>query len=173
MIELSADPVINNFGIADSSERSRDSREPDEQVLRFLAFANDLELTSYNGVLREFLDDFMEQNAEKPEDHIDVLRNKFTSALKNCKSVFGNDVFTDTSRDRRRQGLVHYDLLMVTVGLISEEVALDKEELIKGAYHDLCASESFRRTLSGGLQTKSSILRRRKLWEPLLNDAIE
>ena len=81
-------------------------------------------------------------------------------------------MFSDVTRDRPKQGMVHYDLLMVTVGLLDEQIILERKEEIKTAYNELCASDEFRRTLSGGLQKKTSILRRRNLWRPLLDDAI-
>ena len=103
---------------------------------------------------------------------IDSLRNKFTSALHNCETVFVDDVFTDTTRDRKRQGLVHYDLLMPTIGLLSKEIVQSKAGQIKSAYNALCISDEFRKTLSGGLQKKSSILKRRELWTYHLQKAI-
>ncbi len=172
LVELAEIPPIQNFGISDDSEKVRDGREAEEQVLRFFAFSNDLGLDSYNDVLKDFLDDYMEQNAEKDNNFISHLREKFLVALDNCELVFGEELFIDPSRERKRQGMVHYDLLMSTIGLLPSEVIQNKRLEIKNAYQELCASDNFRRTLSGGLQKKSSILRRRTLWEPLLNDAV-
>lgn len=169
---MSNNPVVANFGIADSSSREKDSREPDEQVLRFFAFSNDLKLESYNDVLSIFLDDFMEQNSDASEELINELRTKFVNALNRCQLVFGNDVFVDTTRERPRQGMIHYDLLMSTVGLLDDTIIESSKDQIKSAYQQLCSSDPFRKALSGGLQKKSSILRRRALWEPLLNGAI-
>ncbi|MCI2964869.1 MULTISPECIES: DUF262 domain-containing protein [Shewanella] len=173
LVELAGNPAIANFGIAEGSDRTKDSRESDEQILRFFAFSADLALTSYDGVLRNFLDDFMEHNSDIDEEGVNHLRLKFNNALNNCKTIFEDNLFIDTSRDRQKQGMVHYDLLMATVGLINKEIIDDKRIVIKDAYHELCSSEDFRRTLSGGLQKKTSILRRRSLWEPLLNAALE
>lgn len=172
LVELSSTPEIVNFGIVENGDKVRDDREPDEQVLRFFAFSDDLELVSYDGVLRDFLDDFMEKHAEAGEEEIAQLRDKFHAALGNCRSVFKENIFTDVTRDRPRQGMVHYDLLMVTVGLLDKQAVDKKKEEIATAYNQLCASDDFRRTLSGGLQNKTSILRRRNLWRPLLDAAI-
>lgn len=172
LVELSADPIIESFGIAENSERTLDSREADEQILRFFAFSNDLALASYNDVLSTFLDEFMALNAEASSELIDEFRVKFKNALARCKDVFEDDLFVDVTRERRRQGMVHYDLLMSTVGLLDDTVIQNKKNNIKSAYDQLCSDAAFRRTLSGGLQKKSSILKRRTLWEPLLNAAI-
>jgi hypothetical protein len=172
LVELAEKEEIKNFGIVEGSDKVRDDREPDEQVLRFLAFSDDLELTDFNDVLRDFLDNYMEEKCEATDQEIDLLRVKFERAMSNCKAVFEENLFSDVTRDRPKQGMVHYDLLMVTVGLLDEQVVLDKKAEILSAYNELCASDEFRRTLSGGLQKKTSILRRRNLWRPLLDAAI-
>ena len=173
LVELSEDPIIKNFGIAERSDRVRDGREPDEQILRFFAFHNDLNLVNYNDVLRDFLDNFMELKAEAEKEEIRLLKELFENALDNCKTVFEDDIFADISRERPKQGMVHYDLLMVTVGLLDKDIVDNKKAEIKQAYSQLCSGDDFRRTLSGGLQKKTSILRRRNLWEPLLNAAVK
>ncbi|RZG01218.1 DUF262 domain-containing protein [Pseudoalteromonas sp. CO348] len=172
LVELAEIDEIRNFGLVDGSDKVRDNREPDEQVLRFLAFSDDLQLESFSDVLSDFLDNYMEQKFESDLDEISQLRDRFHDALNNCKEVFEGELFSDVTRERPKQGMVHYDLLMVTVGLLDKELVQDKKEKIKEAYVQLCSSEEFRRTLSGGLQKKTSILRRRNLWRPLLDDAV-
>jgi uncharacterized protein with ParB-like and HNH nuclease domain len=167
LIELSTNPIIEKFGVAD-----RSSREPDEQVLRFFAFSDDLKLEKYSGVLSNFLDEFMEKESDASEESINQLRGKFLNALNRCEAVFERDVFSDTTRERQRQGLYHYDLLMTTIGLLDDSLIETRKDRIKQAYEELCLSDAFRKALSGGLQKKSSILKRRNLWEPLLNGAI-
>ncbi len=172
LIELAEKDEIKNFGIVDGSNRFRDNREPDEQVLRFFAFSDNLDLVGFNDNLSDFLNNYMENNMEKTEQDIEELRTKFENALNNCKAVFEENLFVDITRERPKQGMVHYDLLMLTVGLLDTQVVLDNKEEIKDAYYNLCSRDEFRRALSGGLQKKTSILRRRNLWRPLLDDAI-
>lgn len=173
LVELAEVSEIKTFGIVEDGDKVRNDREPEEQVLRFFAFSDDLELTGFNDILSDFLDSYMEQNFELTVQNIDQLRTKFQSAMKNCKEVFGENLFMDATRDRPRQGMIHYDLLMVTVGLLDEQAVLTNKEKIRNAYNELCARDDFRRTLSGGLQKKTSILRRRNLWRPLLDGAIK
>lgn len=172
LVELSNDELITRFGIQRDSTRVRNDREPDEQVLRFFAFSHDSQLTSYDSVLSDFLDNYMEEKSQIEGQEISQLRDKFLKALENCKAVFEDNVFLDVTRDRPKQGMLHYDLLMSTVGLLDREVVIDKKEEIKSAYSELCLDDAFRRTLSSGTQKKTAILRRRNLWEPLLNAAI-
>ncbi|SEN19262.1 Protein of unknown function DUF262 [Pseudomonas sp. ok272] len=166
VIELSQTPIIKNFGMGESGVRKKDGRESEEQVLRFFAFHEKFD--KYEGNLKIFLDDYMEDKAELQEADVEVLRELYLGALKKCEKVFGDYVFCDTTRQLAKQGLVYYDLLMPTVGLLSQSVVDRKAKKIRAAFEELCNSESFRRTMSGGLQKKSSLLKRRHLWREFL-----
>lgn len=173
VVELAVHPLIKNFGLAENSKSDRDSREADEQVLRFFAFSEDLDLSLYNDLLSIYLDEYMEKNSNIEDGDIALLRKKFIVAIQNCEAVFGKDVFTDDTRTRKRQGLVHYDLLMPTVGLLDPKIVSSNTNPIREAYRELCKDDVFRKTLSGGLQKKSSILKRRRMWIKLLDRALE
>src|SRR5690606_22643104 len=99
--------------------------------------------------------------------------DRFNAALSLCNEIFGDDVFVNPAADRRRKGLVHYDLVMTTVGELDREVAIAKKEEIKLAYTNLCASENFQRTLSGGLHNKGAMVRRRSEWNQLLQGVVD
>ncbi|MEM8640834.1 MAG: DUF262 domain-containing protein [Cyanobacteria bacterium P01_G01_bin.54] len=172
LFELAQIPEIASFGIARDSERTRDSREAEEQVLRFLAFSEDIRLENYNNVLKAYLDEYMENHANDPPERIDELRENFKNALSRCKIVFEENLFVSTTQSQRKQGMVYYDLLMHTVGLLDDKIVQKKKDEIKSAYGKLCQDDSFKKALSAGLQQKSSILRRRTLWGNLLNAAI-
>ncbi|MEE9339028.1 MAG: hypothetical protein V3U87_13195 [Methylococcaceae bacterium] len=88
-------------------------------MLRFLAFSEDINLKQYNDVLSAFLDEYMEKNTDIEAETLQVLRERFNQALTNCQTVFGNEIFTDPTRERAKQGLVYYDLLMPTLGLLA------------------------------------------------------
>ncbi|GAB4125464.1 MAG: hypothetical protein Tsb0027_24510 [Wenzhouxiangellaceae bacterium] len=173
LVELGKNPFIATFGLAENSDVDRNSLESEEQVLRFFAFSDDPGLTGFNTNLKDFLDEYMERNSELDDDALERYRESFTKALENCIEVFGNNVFTNPAAERKRKGLVHYDLLMPTVGRLDPDIAKEKKENIKEAYLTLCESDDFKRTLSGGLQNRSSILRRKKSWSELLEAAID
>ncbi|MDF6219855.1 DUF262 domain-containing protein, partial [Escherichia coli] len=59
--ELGNIDAIKNFGLAETTTVKRDSREPDEQVLRFFAFYEDNFFDYFDSSLKEFLDDHMEK----------------------------------------------------------------------------------------------------------------
>jgi len=172
LTELSQHPLVMRFGLADDSTRTKDSREAEEQVLRFFAFSNDINLNVFDGNLRKFLDEYMENNSGADGDWIGSKRDLFFKAIGNCEVAFGEDVFSNPAAERRRKGLVHYDLLMSTVGLLDTDQVEKKSERIKNAYKNLCQSADFQKTLSGGLQNRTSIMRRRGLWSELLEQAI-
>ena len=64
-----------------------------------------------------------------------------------------------------------YDLLMYSLSDIDEESLKGNHEKIKKSFVDLCQLDEFQRTISAGLQNRSSILKRRQLWKDLLNSA--
>ncbi|MGV0104086.1 hypothetical protein NSTCB13_02741 [Nostoc sp. DSM 114160] len=55
---------------------------------------------------------------------------------------------------------------------IDKEILIKNKDKIQNKFQELCKLDDFQRTLSSGLQNKSSILRRRKLWGDLLEAAI-
>lgn len=167
LAELAQTPDISRFGLAENTE-PKNGLEPEEQVLRYFAFSDDKNLDGFESNLKSFLDNYMEANSSLDAEKIEEHRNRFNTALSICNEVFGEDVFVNPIADRRRKGLVHYDLIMTTVGELDRETAIQKRDEIKQAYADLCASENFQRTLSGGLQNKGAIIRRRAEWSQLL-----
>ena len=171
--ELGVDHEIKRFGLADNSEVVRDGLEPEEQVLRYFAFSDDKSLSNFNNNLKSFLDNYMESNSSLTDDEVDALRERFLNALSICKSVFGDNVFMNPSVDRKRKGLVHYDLMMTTVGELDTDLAAEHSAGIQAAYFTLCESDDFKRTLSGGLQNKGSIKRRRTQWNALLQGVLD
>ena len=168
LTELSSDYEIKRFGLAINSESVRDGLEPEEQVLRYFAFSDDKSLSTFGNNLKVFLDNYMENNSSLDVAELIEHRERFVNALALCKEVFGENVFMNPSVDRKRKGLVHYDLMMTTVGELDPDTAREHASEIRNAYFELCQSENFKKTLSGGLQNKGSISRRRAQWDELL-----
>ncbi|WAC61219.1 DUF262 domain-containing protein [Brevundimonas sp. SL130] len=169
--ELSAIPTITNFKMGKAGQSPKDSREGEELVLRYFAFKENG--GDYGDNLTKFLDKFMERSLQFDDERINDLRNEFQSSLAACKILFADDeIFSDISRDRRRQGVVYYDLLMGSLGAIDPAVLKDRREQIRTAFTELCASPDFRRLTAGGVQRKTSIARRNALWKTKLSAAI-
>lgn len=162
LVELSAIADIANFG-----NKKKDSREGEELVLRFFALQEDL--ASYEGRLSKFLDAYMHENARISTATVENLREQFIQTLGICKQVFGESMFTDTTKDRHKQSIVHYDLLMHSFAGITNSEINGKEAAIVAAFESLCRDPGFQATLSGGIQNKTSILRRRDFWRKKIN----
>ena len=173
LVELGSDDEIKRFGLADVSDSVRDSLEPEEQVLRYFAFSDDKDLSTFGNNLKSFLDNYMENNSSLDVAEVLEHRERFLSALSLCKEIFGENVFMNPSVARKRKGLVHYDLMMTTVGELDAETAKEHATEIQAAYSELCQSDDFKKTLSGGLQNKGSILRRRTQWNTLLQGILD
>lgn len=161
---------IKKFGMGPRSEKNKNSLEAQEQVLRFFALKGDLD--DYEDKLSKYLDSYMEKHQNISARESKSLATEFTETLEKCKIIFGRDVFIDTTKQRRRQSMVYYDLLMHSLIPIDKNIVEDKKEKIKKVFIELCKNKTFQRSLSGGLQNKASILKRRALWERLLEKAI-
>lgn len=169
--KLASIPDIGNFGKGPSSSVVRDSREAEEQVLRFFALDGDLQ--GYNDRLSRYLDEFMQAQASIDKQACDEFEQRFMRGLSNCLTVFGKDAFMDTSKERARQSMVYYDLLMPTLGKMTDSQVKKAKSKIRAAFVALCKSAAFQKTLSGGLQNKSSILKRREIWKHLLDKSLQ
>lgn len=165
--KLAKTPVIVSFGKGPSSSVGKDSREAEEQVLRFFALNGDL--SGYGDRLSKYLDDFMQTFADVDETKCNEMEQLFLRGLNNCATVFGDKVFMDMSKSKPRQSMVYYDLLMRSLSEMPEAKAKKNASKIRQAFDDLCKSPAFQKTLSGGLQSKASILKRREVWHKLLN----
>lgn len=93
--ELGNIDAIKNFGLAETTTVKRDSREPDEQVLRFFAFYEDNFFDYFDSSLKEFLDDHMEKFSDLKDDELNIMRERFKTSLSKCEKIFGEDVFTN------------------------------------------------------------------------------
>ena len=119
-------------------------------------------LTDYE-TFSKYLDSYIHNNQNIESDKINELRNLFNETLEKCTLVFDENVFVDTTKERPRESMVYYDLLMWSFQQYSKELLVENKETIKKYFIELCNMEEFQKTLSGGLQNKGSILNRRQL----------
>jgi hypothetical protein len=162
LIELSNNAFIVSFGNGISGKNLKDGRETNEMILRYFAMQNDL--SNYEDKLSKYLDKFIELNQNIGDEQIKIMRTDFIETLNKCMITFDNQPFVNTTKSKKRQSLVYYDLLMWSFQSLSSEFIIDNKIIICDKFNELCQDVDFNKTLSGGLQQKSSILRRRKLW---------
>ena len=161
--ELGEFDLIKNFkGLG-----KKIGREDEEMVLRFFALQTDL--SDYDDKLSKYLDKYIRENQNLEVEKIQQLRTLFTETLKKCSLVFGDKLFIDPNKQKQRQSLVYYDLLMWSFKDYPEDFLTTHKKQIQSLFNELCRDEDFMKTLSGGLQQKTSILRRRHLWSEKLS----
>ncbi|MCF8567815.1 DUF262 domain-containing protein [Alicyclobacillus tolerans] len=161
LTELATNPIFNEFG-----KKDKDGLENEEQVLRFFAMRGDLD--DYEGYLSKYLDTYMRVNQNISEDKSTELKAIFEDTLEKCIRVFGESVFMDTTKQRPRKSVVYYDLLMWAFQNFTITFLDTQRDEIKLKFEELCQMEEFQRTLSGGLQNRGAILKRRQLWKTQL-----
>ena len=120
----------------------------------------------------ELLDDYMSENQNIELEDADLLKNKFLETLGKCLRTFDRP-FVDTTQDKPRQSVAYYDLIMNSFKDLSDDFINDNIEQLNEKFKELCKLEEFQKTLAGGLQQKSSILRRRKLWRKKIEEINE
>ncbi|WP_037316954.1 DUF262 domain-containing protein [Ruegeria halocynthiae] len=170
--ELAETKEVKNFKIGKRSSARNDSLEGEELVLRFFAMNNDLK--SYEGNLKSFLDRFMKTHKGDGAAEVKRFRSEFVAALDRCKIVFGgdNELFTSLSGQRRRQGLVYFDLQMSTLSAFSKRDLRAHKTAIRDAWEEMCSSREFKRLTEGGVQRKSSVGLRNKIWKEKLDSIV-
>lgn len=92
-----------------------------ELVLRFLTLEDGWK--NFSGDMRRSMDKFMEDNAKLGTPKRTALRQKFSTSLKRCKALWGDDSFkrpsaNSNTRDQFLSGL--YDAQMISVSSLSE-----------------------------------------------------
>jgi hypothetical protein len=162
LIELGQLPFIETFGRGEAGVKEKDSREQEEMILRYFAMQTDL--SDYEDKLSKYLDKYVAITQGIDEITIPDLREEFINTLNKCLYVFDNAPFVNTAKDKQRQGLVYYDLLMWDFRNRTMEFLTLNKNLIVQKFNELCLDNNFNKTLSGGLQSKTSILKRRSLW---------
>jgi len=167
LIELGDINFIKNFGKGEAGVKVKDGRESEEMILRFFAFQTDL--SDYDDKLSKYLDKFSRINQNLDPENIENLKSIFNNTLEKCMIVFDGNPFIDLTKMKAKQSLVYYDLLMWSLKDFSLEYLNENKQSIKALFEELCNDISFTKTLSGGLQQKSSINKRRTIWTEKLS----
>lgn len=165
--ELGQINFIKNFGKGEAGVKEKDGRENEEMILRFFAFQTNLK--DYEDKLSKYLDKYIRENQELTPEDVKLHRELFNSTLEKCMVVFDNNPFIDLTKAKPKQSLVYYDLLMWSFKDYDLEYLTVNKVEIQDLFRQLCNDGKFTKTLSGGLQQKSSILKRRTVWNEKLS----
>ena len=166
LAELGEDEFIASF----QNSKSKDDRSNEELILRFFAL-NDT-LSHYDGRLTEYLDKYMSENQDITQEKAQELKDSFETTLAKCLRTF-NKPFVDTTLKKPRQSVAYYDLLMFEFNRLSDEFVDNNKDKLVSKFEELCKIPAFQKTLAGGLQQKSSILKRRELWNNKIREIDE
>lgn len=161
--ELGDNHFISEF----QNSKSKDDRTNEELVLRFFAMDNNLD--EYDSKLSEFLDNYMSVNQNITTHMAAEMKIKFENTLNKCLRTF-QQPFVDTTLGKPRQSVAYYDLMMHSFKDLTDDFVDSHRISLNLKFEELCGLEEFQKTLSGGLQQKSSILKRRELWSQKIND---
>jgi hypothetical protein len=160
--ELGTIPIIQHFGEGKNTSIKKDSREPEELVLRFFAFRGDLH--DYEDKSSKYLDKYMEKHQSPNSEEVIELREIFEKTLKKCVDVFGDRTFVGAANTKSIQSFVYYDLLMWAMQSYSNKFIAKNKKKLNNSFTNLCHNPTFKKNLTGTLLSRSAILRRRKLW---------
>jgi len=166
--KLAIHPRIKNFGLGKQGKKKRDGLEAQEQVLRFFAMQDDL--SDYEGNLTQYLDDYMKSKEDINDNEIIQLEQHFNETLDKCLAVFEDKTFTNYSKGKQKEGLVYYDLLMWSFQHYPKSLLTEYKSQIEEKYKELCYLPEFEKAISGGLQRKTNVLERRRLWKEKLRE---
>lgn len=166
LTELGENTFIANF----QNSKEKDDRSNEELVLRFFALDNNLD--GYDSKLSDYLDKYMLDNQNVDVETAERMKDVFLSTLNKCLRTFDKP-FVDTTLGKPRQSVAYYDLIMHSFKDLSDEFINSKKAELIQKFEELCGIEDFQRTLSGGLQQKSSIVKRRALWNQKIREIDE
>ncbi|MCM1985610.1 DUF262 domain-containing protein [Methanococcoides seepicolus] len=165
--KLAQNTNISKFGLGKNGSRKKDGLQNEEQVLRFFAMKGDL--SDYNGIMDKYLDVFMINNQHISDSDTALLQQRFCETLEKCIFVFKDDVFVDINKEKRRQSMAYYDLLMWSFEKLDFEFIKNHSDEIVEAFNSMCLIEDFQKTVYSGVQKKYAIIKRRKIWEEKLS----
>lgn len=160
----------NEFIAEFQNSKSKDDRSNEELILRFFALGNDLE--HYDSKLSQYLDKYMSENQNLDVEIAEEMKIKFLSTLSKCLRTFEKP-FVDTTLEKPRQSVAYYDLIMYSFKDLSDDFIDNKKADLIQIFEELCGIVEFQKTLAGGLQQKTSIVKRRTLWKEKLNEINE
>lgn len=151
----------------DTSKVYQEMRDS-ELVLRFMTFCDTWE--TFSGGVRTQMDAFMETNKSMKKDKVDALAGKFTSALANVVTVFGEVSFQRWQPEKaawRNQVLASlYDAEMLALQDVDPAaLVLKKEEILVG-FKKLFEESDFLKSVNAATNTPSFLkLRVRRVRE--------
>jgi hypothetical protein len=105
----------------------------------------------------------MIENQNIEEHQAEALKIEFESTLSKCLRTFDTP-FVNPTLNKPRQSVAYYDMIMYSFRELDDEFIDNYKTELNEKFIELCGLVEFQKTLAGGLQLKTSILKRRELW---------
>lgn len=151
-----------------------------EIILRFFAVYHNLNKTinkdkvpysesnkdiihGYIGSIKPFLNSFMKNNKDEPQEWIEENKQLFTNTISLVNDVFGKNAFRrgDT---KKVLNLSIYDIVMSSFAIFDTNLIIEKKDTIQSEMTELLKSDEMNMLISTGTNSKETTNKRFILW---------
>lgn len=163
IVELCRDETFKRIRRADDI----DSRMNDaEMILRFFAFYHKGSL--YKGIFAPFLDAYLREGQNMPDDQIERHRTLFQNTVRKIEAVFGRNAFRQIDGQGNYAGQINraiYDIVMLSFARISQEKLVGRKDKIVEELRDLCVNNAvFQDAIGRATRDRARLNNRARLW---------
>jgi hypothetical protein len=154
-------------GVTEVDKRMGDA----ELVLRFFAFHYRSQI--YRGYFAPFLDEYMKDGVNIPENQISEHRQVFKETVRKVARVFGADAFRQIGADGKSGNQVNraiYDVVMLTFARLPEPDLGQRAREIRAQLQALCREPAFQDAIGRATRDKQRIDTRLKMWIAALQE---
>lgn len=160
---LLAELSFGNDWLSIRGRKAPDKRLADEEIiLRYFSFQLQ-DLGNYKTPLKNWLNDAARIGRKLPELEIEILKQKWQTALLNALCWFeaGRCFRRPESRSINR---ALFDLVMMTATGVDNDVADAKRDQFRNAFDEIMSDEDFQDLISRAVDHKSRTEKRFKMW---------
>ena len=144
-----------------------------ELILRYLALSEhynkeSISIDGYKGIMKTFLNSYMETNKNMSEEKILLLKNKFNETLNKVYTIFGENSFKRIEPDGKYYKWMNksiYDFIMLSFEKYSIETLLSKKnEIIEALRKCINEDSDFEDSITVGTSEPRRIEYRLRVW---------
>ncbi|MBR3654370.1 MAG: DUF262 domain-containing protein [Elusimicrobia bacterium] len=154
-----------------------------ELILRYFALSksclcngDNVFITEYTGIMKTFLNSYMEKHKELSKEEIDILRKKFNTTLNRVYALFGEDSFRRIDSNGKFLPYVNkaiYDFMMLSFEKFDLKVLLSKKAEILNILKE-CSNEdkTFVQAITVGTSEPKKLEYRLSVWFKKMNEVM-
>jgi len=168
LIELAKNKLFQNIRGVDEEDLRMNDRE---LILRFFSFRE--RLSSYRSSFATFLDSFLKDGNEFPNEKIEELKKVFLETIEKVNVVFGDKAFRrfDPNKNswENRINRAIYDVIMLSFDkIVKEDIEKEKDNILK-IFKEICSNKDFYDAVTTWTKKMEAIQTRLNLWVNDLN----